>query len=125
MKGRCEVTYQPKTKQVQRDAIKQFFAATKSGNAQWWTDEVSAAVVDDLAACEAELANEHKKNQWKPIETAPKDGTKILVWCPSAHGLDELYAVCAYHEDAGFCVCELREPTHWQPLPQPPERSMI
>jgi hypothetical protein len=30
--------------------------------------------------------------------------------------------VCTYHEDAGFCVCELREPTLWIPLPN--ERGM-
>ena len=54
---------------------------------------------------------------WMPIETAPKDGTEIIVYCPSAHGIQHMASVCAYHEDAGFCVDELREPTIWIPLP--------
>lgn len=48
--------YEPKTLQVQRDGIKQFFSATKSCGAAWWTDSVAADVVDDLAHCEACLA---------------------------------------------------------------------
>ena len=31
-----------------------------------------------------------------------------------------LASMCAYHRDAGFCIDELREPTHWI-LPPPPE----
>jgi hypothetical protein len=54
---------------------------------------------------------------WLPIAAAPKDGTEIIVYCPSAHGLNHMVSVCAYHEDAGFCVCELREPILWIPLP--------
>lgn len=55
---------------------------------------------------------------WSPIESAPKDGTEIIVYCPPAHGLPHMASVCAYHEDAGFCVDELREPTLWIPLPK-------
>jgi hypothetical protein len=54
---------------------------------------------------------------WLPIDSAPKDGTEIIVYCPPAHGLPHMASICAYHEDAGFCVCELREPTLWIPLP--------
>ena len=56
-------------------------------------------------------------NDWRPISTAPKDGTEIIVYCPPAHGLNHMASVCAWHEDAGFCVCELREPSLWIPLP--------
>ena len=55
---------------------------------------------------------------WLPIESAPKDGTEIIVYCPPAHGLRHMASVCAYHEEAGFCVDELREPTLWIPLPK-------
>jgi hypothetical protein len=54
---------------------------------------------------------------WLPIASAPKDGTEIIVYCPPAHGLNHMASVCAWHEDAGFCVCELREPALWIPLP--------
>ena len=55
--------YEPKTLPVQREGVTKFFAATKSGGAQWWTDEVSAAVVADLAHCEACLAEAELENQ--------------------------------------------------------------
>jgi len=55
---------------------------------------------------------------WMDIETAPKDGTEIAVYCPSAHGLPEMVSLCAWHKDAGFCVDELREPTLWVRKPQ-------
>ena len=58
-------------------------------------------------------------NDWDPIDTAPKDGTDIVVYCPPAHGLTHMVCVCAWHEDAGFCVCELRTPTHWHALQTP------
>lgn len=59
-------------------------------------------------------------NHWKPIETAPKDGTEIIVYCPpNQHGLGHLASICSWHEDAGWCACELREPTLWTSLPQP------
>jgi hypothetical protein len=58
---------------------------------------------------------------WQPIGTAPKDGTCFLAYAaPGQHGLPELYSLCVWHSNAGFCIDELREPTHWQPLPPPP-----
>lgn len=56
---------------------------------------------------------------WQPIETAPHDKL-ILVYAPGAQDLPSITCTCMWHEDAGFCVDELREPTHWMPLPEPP-----
>ena len=58
-----------------------------------------------------------RMSQWFPIETAPTDGTSIVVYCPAAHGLPPLVSFCSYHDSAGFCVDELREPTLWMPDP--------
>jgi hypothetical protein len=58
--------------------------------------------------------------EWQPIETAPRDGTIFLVWAPGAHGLSPMFSLCAWHEDAGFCIDELRHASHWMPLPDPP-----
>jgi hypothetical protein len=58
---------------------------------------------------------------WRPIETAPKDGATLLAYASPAHGLDGFQTLCSWHPDAGFCVDELREATHWMPLPPAPE----
>jgi len=57
---------------------------------------------------------------WQPIDTAPKDGTAVLIW----DGSDMVVAICepnllipwrsTYGDTIG-------EPTHWMPLPAPPE----
>lgn len=61
-------------------------------------------------------------SEWQPIETAPKDGTEILVFDDGA------YIVTPWIEgddqsgwwDNGFMD---PPPTHWMPLPAPPERT--
>ncbi len=60
--------------------------------------------------------------RWKPIETAKTDGTEYIVLASPKHGLPGFVTKCAYHEDAGWCVDELRDVTHWlcecPPTPQ-------
>lgn len=74
---------------------------------------------------------------WQPIETAPKDSLILLWGLLQPHGDDaHLYAqLDAPRRVAGYW-CEIDEawavagstwlgpwfdPTHWQPLPEPPE----
>lgn len=66
-------------------------------------------------------------SEWKPIETAPKDGTRVLLgradegwttvgsfdderdeWWESNTNWDDFNGAPIY-------------PTHWQPLPEPPQ----
>lgn len=62
-------------------------------------------------------------HEWQPIETAPKDGTFVLICGP--HGLYIAQHQITYEgpeyrwkERAGFYNIEA---THWMPLPKPPE----
>ena len=67
------------------------------------------------------LFNECKElNAWQPIETAPKD-REILVYAPPYQDLKSLTKIIAYHDSAGYCIDELRYPTHWQELPEDPK----
>ncbi len=62
---------------------------------------------------------------WQPIETAPKDGTKLQGW-----NVDGWIPRIRFHSDrtgwqyaegnTWWTFSEYRQPTHWQPLPQPP-----
>lgn len=76
---------------------------------------------DDESGIRIVLANAMEILKWRPIETAPKDGTLFLVWASSYEGLPAMYSLCAWQPDAGFCIDELRTPSHWMPLPEPPK----
>lgn len=55
-------------------------------------------------------------SQWRPIETAPKDGTPILV-------SDGNTQAAVYWWPAvwmGTTHCGMKNPTHWMPLPSAP-----
>lgn len=56
---------------------------------------------------------------WRLIDTAPLDAW-VLVYAASRDGLDGFICTARYHSDGGWCVDELREVTHWMPLPEPP-----
>ncbi len=53
--------------------------------------------------------------QWFPIDTAPQDGRLVIVYAAAKEGLPGFKTVCRYHADAGWCVDEIREVTHWLP----------
>jgi len=70
---------------------------------------------------------------WLPIETAPKDGTKIIVYCkhmgvvgPSYWDADRYSKrPIPYWTNYGEILwgkkrTRFDQPTHWMPLPQPP-----
>jgi hypothetical protein len=68
--------------------------------------------------------------QWRPIESAPKDGSEVDVWCASeAEGDDGGYRIA----NAWWCRVDARwryygdertawahQPTHWMPVPDGP-----
>jgi hypothetical protein len=51
---------------------------------------------------------------WEKIYNAPKNRT-LWVKTNSVEGLGEVHGWCKWHPDAGFCIDELREVTHWLP----------
>jgi hypothetical protein len=65
--------------------------------------------------------------EWLPIETAPKDGTPILAFCPSEREWPILVIHWALsywyvHGDDGYGGSTINlEPTHWMPLPPIPK----
>lgn len=67
---------------------------------------------------------------WMPIETAPRDGTTILVLAQdiAAGDHDRLPPIVAsthYHRHAGFTICDIRYETHWMPMPELPNVGAV
>lgn len=75
----------------------------------------------------------HRSPAWRDdIESAPRDGTRVLLY------IFGLGIFCAYWEDGVWCADDNdhdylpirgyggatgRDPTHWMPLPLPPEEG--
>ena len=81
---------------------------------------------------------EAPKRIWRTIETAPKDGTDILLHWSEGHGLDGSILLAFWSDSGGQDPehdqwymytddghggepLEGKEATHWQPLPEPPD----
>lgn len=66
---------------------------------------------------------------WRPIETAPKDGTDILLFYREGIQVGGWDALWHWMADVGDgCTTISGQPTHWLPLPPPPSgdgRGMI
>lgn len=60
-------------------------------------------------------------SQWLPISSAPKD-RMICLYAAPKYDLPGFLTAGMWHESGGWCVDELREATHWVPLPPPPEQ---
>lgn len=66
--------------------------------------------------------------EWQPIETAPKDGTQVLLdisyWYPGDKSFTEAYVVAQYDEDeefpwyAGDVSYQRGAAVAWMPIPK-------
>jgi len=65
-------------------------------------------------------------SQWKPISTAPKDGSYVILYVPDEDS--ELTIACWIYGDwrswvwSEDCWQNVLNPTHWMPLPEPPKK---
>lgn len=87
---------------------------------------------EDLAEIVAEIKRQHPEalapdaeGGWQPIETAPKDGTSLMVWCADREIVTLAFWLEGNDVRKGYWSGHYEtitpdEPTHWQPLPQPP-----
>ena len=85
-------------------------------------------------------------NPWRPIESAPKDGTVVDLWCVSDNSRDQRIADakwvkpdgrrgkagpqwCVFDHEFGFTEVEslgetyFFKATHWMPLPEGPSNE--
>lgn len=85
-----------------------------------------AAAIVGLHQSHLEAALSLHDGGWQPIETAPMDGTVVLI---CGHDKDGAYYVADAKWDGAWCLfvpdsddhtCPSWGHTHWQPLPAPP-----
>ncbi len=67
--------------------------------------------------------------KWQPIATAPQDGAEVLLFCLSKK-YDDTFRIVGYFSAAwnqweidgvDDCFRNDLKPTHWMPLPEPPD----
>lgn len=117
---------------MNRDQIDKHTETVKAGIAFAFMHEpVHSKALSSLAALRALALNTVAVSQWRPVETAPKDGSHVFLWFPPNR--EDAGAVCGGYFDAifdqvwmlthgrGAIDQRVRRPTHWMPLPEGPE----
>lgn len=91
-----------------------------------YADHCTAELVAERDVLKAELAALKAAQEWRGMESAPKDGARILVFIDN--GDDPIKTVGERHANKRYWISSwsgevLYPPTHWMPLPTPPHRS--
>jgi hypothetical protein len=89
-------------------------------------EAVEVYITEIIQAQRQAAVEEYKQSQWQPIETAPKDGTEVLLYEKGSINIG-CYDWCEF-ENGSFkhwtgLSDSLENPTHWQPLPTPPQEQ--
>ena len=87
--------------------------------------EAKAAAQAHYVAAVLSMLDMSKLGGWQPIETAPKDGARVLLWVPPYGPSTGHFDV---HASAPMWRCHSvlnreAQPTHWMPLPPAPTQE--
>lgn len=89
-------------------------------------DEIAArqlmsAAADEITSLRTELAALRESVEWREIETAPKDGTRVILATISDGDVDSSSGYWTDHNGGGWVRFMPWQPTHWLPLPPIPD----
>ena len=122
--------WHPQTTRVIDDLV----ASLVSAETPQVQDEKAFARCDQSGRSTADPRVDDRGGSWQPIATAPKNGTRVLV-SSRAYGVT-YYGFCHWQSfddgSSGWiggsfatippgCFSAFLNPTHWMPLPSPPE----
>lgn len=88
----------------------------RAGQAQSLNPKRVAELLEHCDAMLSAFAERLTAEAWQDISTAPKDGTKVLLWVPRWSVVVGSYQ----HSLMSWWDGDLVAPTHWRPLPAPP-----
>lgn len=74
-----------------------------------WVEYEYGFVTDVLKKCLTYL----RGTNWQSMDSAPIDGTIVLLYVEKFDDLPAFITKGSYHQDAGWCVDELREAIAW------------
>lgn len=95
-------------------------ALAKLAAIEYWPKHNLIAPTPHMTPSEARALRE--RLEWRPIETAPKDGTFVLLITDSGHHQigqycqDQYWRQNLFHRTVGNLI-------NWQPLPPPPAKE--
>jgi hypothetical protein len=87
---------------------------------EWLTDGGQESVRSLARRCFE--AGKASNPQWRPIETAPRDGFHVLLYRPDICFVGYFAAVGDWVISAPGLPLMVPPPTHWMPLPEHPTR---
>lgn len=65
------------------------------------------------------------ENEWRNIDTAPRDGTQVWLWSERQYSRPVWGwysgALNSWMAHVGDRTDIIKNPTHWMPLPEPPK----
>jgi len=110
---------------AERDELAATLAEARDA-VQLWKSVAETAGNHELAA-NAEIARLREANEWRPIESAPKDGTNVLGGYvgPDGNSVGEMFWWEGWWRtwDGTLHARTIYYPTHWRPLPPPPQET--
>lgn len=84
-----------------------------------------AAEIEQLRAELAAAREREARMQWQPIETAPRDGSSVLLLGRGGRHADGFWEAKAYAGNGCWVWPYVKcEPLHWMPLPAPPGAAL-
>lgn len=112
------------------EATRQRLEAWQTEQHEWFSDTILEIVAEFITIDDAIRQSAERGGAWRPIETAPKDGTRFWGFWPVDDEVGQQQVT--YFDQFTLPLprfCDLADhidwtqPTAWQPLPSAPERQ--
>lgn len=81
------------------------------------------AACNAVPALVAEVKRLRAERAWRPIDTAPRDGTMVQLWVRGKWSYGRFVSSCGVNKWMSGVVMLHPDPAHWMPIPAPPTKG--